>query len=123
MNLLTPLRKIIYTLMICSDKTKSYCRDDQNASLVDGKVGSIHSPSFFDAMGPITAREIFKRRLDKNIIAEMGTQEVRNLGRYQIVRMQEVNASIIHTLLVDKQKRMVVSLYRKDARLSDRCNV
>lgn len=123
MNFLTPLRKIIRRMVMCIKKTESSCRVDQKAGVVGGEGDSFNYSRFFNDMGPITAREIHKRRLDKHIMAEMGINGTRNLGRYQIVRMQEVNGSITHTLLVDKQKQMVVSLCRKDARLSDRRDV
>jgi hypothetical protein len=57
--------------MMCLDKTKSYCSVVQKAGAVDGKVDSINYYSLFDDMGPIIAREIFKRRLNKHIMAEM----------------------------------------------------
>jgi hypothetical protein len=69
--------------------------------------------SFFDGLGPVTAREIVKRRIDRCIIDECGIKELVDSDRYYIARLSEAKGSIIHTLLVDKQKGMVRSLYRK----------
>jgi hypothetical protein len=69
--------------------------------------------TFFDGMGPDTATEIIKRRIDKYIINEYGIYEFENKGRYYIARVCEANGSILHTLLVDKQTGMTRTLCRK----------
>ena len=73
--------------------------------------------TFFDGMGSATATEIIKRRIDKHIINKYGIQELTNTGRYYTAQVTEVNGSIIHTFLIDKQNGMVRSLYRKAANM------
>ena len=68
--------------------------------------------TFFDGMGPQTATEIIKRRIDKHIINQYGIEEFHNKGRYYIARVNVGNGKIIHTMLIDKQNGMVRSLYK-----------
>jgi hypothetical protein len=72
--------------------------------------------SIFNGMGPDTATEIIKRRIDKCIINEYGINELKNTGRYCIARVSEANGNLIHTLLVDKENGMTRSLCRKVAK-------
>jgi hypothetical protein len=76
-------------------------------------IGQELYSNFFDGLGPVTAREIVKRRIDRCIIDECSIKELANTDRYYIARLSEAKGSIIHTLLVDKQKGIVRSLYRK----------
>ena len=75
--------------------------------------GENSAETIFDGMGIVTATEIVKERIDENIINEYGIDELKNTGRYYIARVSEAKGSISHTLLVDKQNRMVRSLCRK----------
>jgi len=81
--------------------------------LVEGNSDDEPLLSFLDGLGPVTVREIVKRRIDKCIIDEYGIEELANTDRYYIARRSEAKGSVIHSLLVDKQSGMTRSLYRK----------
>ena len=68
---------------------------------------------FFENMGPQTANEIIKQRIDRCIINEYGLDELANRKRYCIARVGEANGRVIHTMLIDRQSGMVRSLCRK----------
>ena len=68
---------------------------------------------FFKNMGPHTANEIIKHRIDRHIINEYGIDELANKDRYYIARVREVNGTVIHTMLIDKDNGMVRSLCQK----------
>jgi hypothetical protein len=117
MKLLASIKEKLGAIKKWSDKRTKYGRKYSSVSLIDKQTEKNPSPGFFDGMGPVTAREITKRRIDKYIIAEFGVEEFENSERYYVARISEVNGRIIHTLLVDKQNGMTRSLYRKDASL------
>jgi hypothetical protein len=113
MNIMTSLKKIINKLGAWPLKRGRNDHEGQNAGVTGWDCDRVPYPSIFDGIGPVTARMIIHRRIDKYIYAVYGLEGLKNNGRFHIERVSEADGNIVRTLLVDKQTGKTRTLYCK----------
>ena len=73
---------------------------------------------FFEKIGPVTAKMIIRKRIDKYVYSIYGISEINHDNRFYIARITYKDLGTVKTVLIDRSKRSAKTLYCKSINLN-----